>query len=175
MTFNAPEEAEESRRAVAGLMGLAMAEGITALTTEHGDLTPGVSGKAPMMRSKTGGRVPAPDVVLLDHERQLYVGVEVETRTELIYYPGCTFVDHAKLASGVMIDLTANHYARAKKGEDYDCPATWGHKNIEAVLKDYKAGKMRWVNRDGSVLIIVPGRYLEVLDTLFHQYKVARR
>ena len=174
MTFTVPEEAEESRRAVAGLMGLAMAEGIAALTTEHGDLTPGVSGKAPMMRSKTGGRVPAPDVVLLDHERQLYVGVEVEARSQLDWYPGCTFVDHAKLASGVMIDLTANHYARAIKGEDYDCPATWGHKNIEAFLKDHEAGVTRWINRNGSTILIVPGSYLEKLNTLFRQFQRGR-
>jgi hypothetical protein len=175
MTFNAPEEAQESRKAVAGLMGLAMAEGIGALTSEHHDLTPGVSGKAPTMRSKTGGSVPAPDVVLLDHERQLYIGVEVEARSEMHWYPGSTSVEFAKLASGVEVDLTANHYARAKKGEDYDCPATWGHKNIESIMRDCKLGKMRMVKcKDGTVIIIVQGTYLDGLDTLFDQFQRGR-
>ena len=175
MTFNAPEEAQESRKAVAGLMGLAMAEGIAALTTEHGDLTPGVSGKAPTMRSKTGGRVPAPDVVLLDHERQLYVGAEVEARSEMHWYPGSTSVEYAKMTNGVLIDLTSTHYARAKKGEDYDCRSTWGHKNIEAIIRDCKLGKMRMVKcRDGTVILFVPGSYLEGLDTLVHQFQRGR-
>ena len=168
MAFASAEGAKESRKAVSALMGLASAQGILASTTEHFDLTPGVFGKAPLVRAKDGGRVPAPDVLLFNPPQGMVIGVEVEARTLAHSYPGCTFCDFAKLESGVLVDLVAIHYARALQGKDYDAAASWGQRDMEELLQSIWSGRISRIRlSDGSTLLVLEPGDLYPLQQLF--------
>jgi hypothetical protein len=177
VAFDSDEGAAESRRAVSGFLGIASRDGILAATTETFDLTPATEGKAPLAPAKTGGSTAAPDVLLVGQGGHLVVGVEVETRSEdFRKYPGRTPVEYAKLRSGILVDVSAVHYARALKGTDYDDQASWGHKNIEEILEDSDLLILdRHTLKDGTVLVFVSSSYLEKLNTLFRQFKVGKR
>jgi len=166
MAFASAEGAAESRRAVSALMGLASAQGILASTTEHIDLTPGVSGKAPLARVQGGGWVPAPDVLL--HNQGVVVGVEVEARTTADLYPGCTFFEYAKLPSGVLVDVMAFHYARAVRGEDYDAASSWGQRDMEELRQALHRGRINMISpRGGGTLLVLEPGDLYPLQQLF--------
>lgn len=166
MAFASAEGAKESRKAVSALMGLASAQGILASTTEHFDLTPGVSGKAPLARVQGGGWVPAPDVLL--HNQGVVVGVEVEARSRADCYPGCTFFEYAKLPSGVLVDVVAFHYARALRGENYDTASSWGQRDMEELRQAFWSGRISRIRpSDGSTLLVLEPGDLYPLQQLF--------
>jgi hypothetical protein len=157
-------------------MGLATSEGIWATTTEHYDLSPATQGTAPMVPSKAGGSAPAPDIVLFDPGKQIVVAVEVEARTELTKHPGSTAVEFVKLRSGTLVDISSYHYARVIKGKDFDDRASWGHKSIHDILDDYESMILDRISLPGgNILIVVPGAYLETLESLWVQFRDGRR
>jgi hypothetical protein len=168
MAFVSPEGAADSRRAVSALMGLAWGQGILASTTEHFDLTPGVSGKAPLTKAKDDLKVPAPDVLLFNPPNGAVIGVEVETRSLATRYPGSTFLEYAKLKSGVLVDLTAIHYARALKGEDYDLSSAWRQRDMHELFQAARTGMIDQITlSSGGTLLVLDATALRDLQELF--------
>jgi hypothetical protein len=168
MAFASPEGAADSRRAVSALMGLARNQGILATTTKHSDLTPGVAGKPPLIRSKTGGVVPAPDLLLLNPPHGAVIGVEVETRSLATRYPGSTFLEYAKLKSGILVELTAIHYARALKGEDYDLSSAWRQRDMHELFQAARTGMIDQITlSSGGTLLVLDATALRDLQELF--------
>lgn len=169
MAFRSDADAEESRRAVSALLGLASREYIPSTSTDHHDLTPAVAGKAPLWPGRAGGQVPAPDVVLFNPRLGLVFGVEVEARTVAKHYPAGTFCDVAKLRNGVEVDVSHAIYARAMKGEDYDHASTWGQRDIRDILRAHAAGRLDFFRTTKSLLLYP--RDLRSLDELWRRIR----
>lgn len=157
MAFNSSVEAHESRKAVAGLMGLAMREGFLSATTDHFDLTPGVEGRSPLAPGRDGIPVPAPDVILLGSAPGIVIGVEVEARSLLNAYPRATQCDVAKLRDNLYIDTVSATYARAIKGSDYDASSSWRQRDIADLLISYEQKIIDFtISRGAQLLTLYP-------------------
>lgn len=164
--FRSPEAAELSRDAVSAFMGLAMDHGVLAATTDHYDRTPATAGRVPMAPRKGGGKVQAPDVVLINLTYGMVVGVEVEARGKLDHYPGATFVEVAKLNEHVEVELTGVHYARVRKEEDFDVASSWGQRAIRALQEALQRGEIDFVPSGRARLLLLREKDLAPLEDL---------
>jgi len=171
MAFDSPDSAAESRKAVAGLMGLAMRENFFVATTDHFDATPGVSGRAPLSPTRDGGQVAAPDVVLLGTVPGFILGVEVESRSFMRFYPRATPVEVAKLRANLEIELSGCVYARTITGSDYDAALSWKQKDIDALLRAYESEDLDFVKSKSGLLLLLQNRDLDDLDQLWRRLR----
>lgn len=174
MAFASPVDALASRRAVAGLMGLATRHGFLALTSDHQDLTPGVSGQAPLCPSAGGRKVPAPDVVLFGELPGVVIGVEVETRSFSRHYPDHSFVDVAKLKNNVEIQLFSTTYARHTKDTCFDLEDSWRQKDIRTLIELHEMQFIDFVtSQTGETLLLLGDQDLDRLDALWRKLRGA--
>jgi hypothetical protein len=174
MAFASEAGAADSRRAVAAFLGLAQRQGFLSATTDYYDETAGVAGRAPLVPNKHGAMTAAPDVVLVNLALQLIVGVEIETRNTAKHYPGCTFADVAKLAPHVEVQTAFSVYARTLRGSDYDQAASWGQRDIEDLISEFRAGKINHAQTTRGVLMILRQRDLWALDQLWQRMRGGR-
>lgn len=174
MAFRSLADAQASRRAVAGLMGLAERSGFLAATTDHGDLTPAVAGQAPLCPSAGGRKVPAPDLVLFGELPGVVIGVEVETRPFSRHYPNRSFVDVAKLRNNVEIQLFATTYARHTKDTCFDLEDSWRQKDIRTLIELHEMQFIDFVtSRTGETLLLLGDQDLDRLDALWRKLRGA--
>jgi len=174
MAFRSDANALESRRAVAGLMGLAMGQGFLAATTDHFDLTDAVAGRAPLAPRQGGGFVPAPDVLLLGSLPGVVIGVEVETRPFAKHYPGCTFAEVAKLRDNLLVDVVGSVYARHLQGSDVDCDTSWRQHDIQNLMDLHAIGLIDFItSKTGETLFLLHDNDLDRLDALWRRLKGA--
>ncbi len=173
MAFNSITDALESRKAVAGLMGLAMREGFLAATTDHFDLTLGVAGQPPLAPRGDGGRIRAPDVIVLGTVPGVVFAVEVETRKRLDRYPDATPCEIAKLRDNLEVQVTAAVYARSLKGSSYDAESEWRQRDIAELLSAFDEGRIDFVPSKGSQLLLLRDSDLHDLAQLWHRLRGA--
>jgi hypothetical protein len=171
MAFASADNASESRKAVAGLLGIAMRQGFLVATTDHYDLTPGVAGRAPLAPTRDGSQIPAPDIILFGTIPGSVFGVEVETRTFMRNFPDATPVEVAKLRDNLEIELTAAVYARTIQGDNYDAAVSWRQRDIAALLRAYKEGRVDFVNSKKGLLLVLANRDLNDLDQLWRRLR----
>jgi hypothetical protein len=171
MAFRSASDAAESRRAVAAFMGLATRDQVMVATTDHFDLTPAVANQPPLVPSRGGGMVPAPDVLLINPTLGMVVGVEIEARSIAQHYPGATFAAVGKLAPHIEIDLSSSVYARAVKGQDFDAASSWGQRDIADLLRELAAGRLKCVETRRGLLLILKQHDFHDLDQLWRQVR----